>query len=308
MTRKISIDDLRKAVDGAYEEYKSIQKGEVDPRLSECNVDPKAFGVAVMLTDGTVVKKGDTTVKAPLGGIANLAVHTLLLQQLGVKELVKKAGKNCMSAAHALDLPMCAHGLRALSAVEPQNDPDGKFNLIMDNIINIMGSAPDMCDKLYEKLSAEAQNADVENKLAAAEYTLYDDAAPVIDEYIRLEAMRVDAEQLANFGATIAADGVNPVTKQICFDGTLSAPMVTLAAVHGNPDRNRRWLMKAGVPAVFSFGGLVLAIMPGVGAIAAYSPEVGKHGRSKKGARAVRYITEQLGYNVFGSARIEFVK
>lgn len=306
MIRKISISDLKKAVDEAYEKYKSIEKGEIDPRLD--NVDPKAFGISVMLADGTVINKGYTKVKSPLGHIANLAIHSLLLQQLGVKELVKKAGKVTNCALRAADIPVCPHAVRAYSAVEPQNDPDGKYDLIINNILNMTGSAPNLDDKLYEKLVKEADDKQVVNKFAQAGYTLYDDAEPSVRGFVKLEALQFTAEQIANFGATIAADGVNPVTNTICYDGALSAPLVTLAAIHGDADRNRRWLMKSGVPAVYSFGGLILAIMPGVGAIAAYAPAVGKHGRSKKGARAIRYITRELGYNVFGSARIEFVK
>lgn len=305
MVRKISLNDLRNAVDNAFEEYKSIEKGEVDPRLQ--NVDEKAFGITVMLTDGTVISKGDADVKAPLGNIAGLAVHAQLLQQYGVKELVKKAGKTCGCAVRKLDLSVSPHGVRAFSAVEPQNDFDGKYDIIINNLINMMGSAPVFDDKLYETLAKEIDAENYVDKLASVDYELYDAAEPSVKGYAKLEALKASTKQLANFGATIAADGVNPANNQVVFDGSLSAPLTTIAAVHGKPYRNRRWLLKSGVPAVFSFGGLVLAIMPGVGAIAAYSPEVGKHGRSKKGARAVRYITNAIGYNVFGSARIEFV-
>lgn len=304
MERKISIEDLQKAVDMAYEEYKSIDKGEVDPRLD--NVDPKAFGIAVMLTNGKMFTKGDTKVAAPIGDIANLAVHAVLLQQYGAEGLTKKAGKASCCCGQ-LDVPVCPHGIRAVSAVTPQDDPDGKYDVIMDTVINMMGDSPVLDDKLYEKLQKEVADADVENKLAAAGYTLYDEAGRSINTYIKLESLQATAEQMAAFGATIAADGMNPATKTAAFDGELAAPLTTLAAIHGNPDRNRRWLMKSGVPAVWGFGGLIVAIMPGVGAIAAYAPAVGKHGRSKKGSRAVRYITHALDYNVFGSARIEFV-
>lgn len=307
MARKISIKDLENAVYGAYEEYKSLKEGEVDPRVAD-ESKGNSFGISVVLTDGTVISKGDTTVPAALGDIANFAVHTVLLQQLGAEGLAKKAGKTSSFAVHKLHLPVSAHGLRATSAVTPQNDPDGKYDIILNNFINMAGSAPVFDDKLYTELRKEASEADVENKLAGIDYELYDDAQTAINVFTKLEALKVTTEQLATFGATIAADGVNPRNNQVVFDGELSAPMVTVAAAHGKPDRNRRWLLKAGVPAVYSFSGLILAIMPGVGAIAAYSPEVCKHGRSKKGSRAIAYITNALNYNVFSSARLEVVK
>lgn len=306
MSRKFTIDELKTAVNEAYEKYKDLDKGEVNPIVN--TVNPNAYGITVMLTDGTTVNRGDTNTAAALGDIANLAVHAVLLQQNTVKELYKKAGKTSTHEVRKLKLPVSAHGLRAYSAVIPQNDADGKYDIIADNLVNMLGSAPDLDDKLYENLTALCNKQDVINKLAAVGYELYDDANIAVNGYTKLESLTVTTTQLAQFGATIAADGRNPKTGEEVFDGTISAPLTTIAAIHGNTDRNRRWLLKAGVPAVFSFAGMVLAIMPGVGAIAAYSPEVGKHGRSKKGARAVAYITRAIGYNIFGSAKVEYDK
>lgn len=307
MSHKIKLDDLRAAVDSAYEEYKSIDKGAVDARV-QGKVSEDTFGITVMLTDGTTINKGDTEAIGALGDIASLAVHSMLLQQLGVKELIKKAGKTSSHTLRKMDLPMSPHGVRAVSALEPNGDSDGKYDLVINNIVDMMGSAPVLDDALYQKLMADVASADEENKLAEAEYTLYDEPQASMGIYARLQALGVNTQQLATFGATIAADGRNPINNAVVYDGTLSAPLVTIAAIHGNPTRNRRWMLKSGVPAVFSFAGLVLAIMPGVGAIAAYAPAVGKHGRTKKGARAVRYITAAMGYNVFGSTPVEVVK
>lgn len=307
MARKISLNDLNDAVTGAFEEYKSLKDGEVDPRVTGEAKD-NTFGISVVLTDGTVINKGDTDVPAALGDIANFAVHTVLLQQLGADGLAKKAGKTSTCAVRRLHLPVTAHGLRATSAVTPQNDGDGKYDILLNNLIDMAGSAPVFDDKLYTELKKEVREADVENKLAEADYTLYDDTQTAIDVYTKLEALKVTTEQLATFGATIAADGVNPRNNQVVFDGELSAPMVTIAAAEDTPDRTRRWLLKAGVPAVYSFSGLILAIMPGVGAIAAYAPRVCTHGHSKKGSRAIAHITKAIDYNVFGSARLEVVK
>lgn len=306
MVQKITLDALNKAVNSAYEEYKNLEKGQVDSRLE--NVDPNAFGVTVMLNDGTTINCGDTDTKAPLGAIANLAVHSLLLQQYGVKELIKKAGKTSGHRLRKLGLSVSPHGVRAFSAVTPQNDFDGKYDIIIDNIINMMGSAPVLNDQLYEKMARTIDTENYVDQLASVDYTLYDDAERSAKGYARLEALTASTRQIAAFGATIANDGVNPWNGNVVYDKNLSAALVTMAAVHGNTDRNRRWLLKSGVPAVFSWGGMVLAIMPGIGAIAAYSPMVGKHGRSKKGARAVRYITAALGYNIFGSNTVEVEK
>lgn len=303
MERKISYNDLQKAVDGAYEEYKTLEKGAVDKRIAPyTNADD--YGVAMVLTDGRVIERGKTNVRAALGNIVALPVHAVLLQQLDVKSLIKKAGKTENAKLNAENVGVDPHTVRAISAVEPQNDADGKYNVIVNLLVSTLGNEPVLNDKLYESVAAENVSNNVENKFADANYELYDNAATVLDTYAKLGSLTVTATELATLGATIAADGVNPVTKEIVFDGEYSAPLTTIAAFGGDAVRCRREMLKSGVPEVYSYAGLVLAILPGLGAIAAYGPEVGKHGRSKKGVRAVRYITNAINYNVFASARV----
>ena len=60
MERKISYNDLKKAVEGAYEEYKNLEKGAVDKRLAAYS-DAKNYGVTIVLTDGRIGSAGTVT-------------------------------------------------------------------------------------------------------------------------------------------------------------------------------------------------------------------------------------------------------
>lgn len=307
MERFISLADLQKTVDNAYETYKNVAEGNTDPRVKSNN--DKAFGISVMLTDGTVVNRGDVGESSPLGRIATVASHVLLLQQNKPEELVRKSGVcRCYGMkAKKPDIPVSPHGIRAVSAIEPQNDSDGKWDIMIDNIINLAGDAPVLDDALYERLKKALADADTINKLAEAEYTLYDDAASAIDLYARLASLDVTVEQAATIGATIAADGRNPKTGNNAFDGSIAANVVATVA-RGPHHEGRGWMMIVGIPAQSSFGGLILAILPGFGAIAAYSPELDVNGVSIKAAKAIKYIANTLHLNVYSSARVSVKK
>ena len=307
MERKISFGDVQVAVTEAYEAYKSIKEGTVDSRIDV--KDPKAFGISIVLTDGTVVNKGDTDVLSALGDITKIPTHVILLSQNSPEELVKKAGVcRCHGRkAEKPRIPVSAHGVRAVSAIVPQNDPDGKMDIIVSNIESLMAAAPVLDDKLYETLKKEVADANTIDTIAAADYTLYDQADIALDIYTKLVALQATAEQAATLGATIAADGRNPKNGQEVFDGKISANVTALVA-RGPHREGRAWMMEVGVPAKSSFGGLVLAIMPGFGAIAAYSPELDENGVSVKAAKAVKYIANKLQLNVYASARVEVVK
>lgn len=307
MERKISVADLRKAVDEAYEAFKSVKEGEVDPR--NIDADPKRFGITVVLPDGTVINKGDTEVKSPLGSISKVPLSTILFTQNTPMELIKKSG---LCPCHKLpekpkNLMFSAHGVRAFSAVEPTGDPESKWNIYENQMIDLMGSAPELDVKVYEILKKEAADNDLENKLAADGYYLYDNAALSVDLYLKALSMTASTEQLATMGATIAADGVNPVTRKQVFDGAITQNVVALMAAKGPHKMRTPWLVGAGIPAKNSFGGAILGVIPGVMAIAAYSPELNVAGVSVKAARAIMSVMQKLDISIFASAKVQFV-
>lgn len=305
MERKIAIADLRRAVDEAYEKFKSEKGGTVDPRLQ---ADAKDFGIAVVLAKGgEVIKKGDADTPSPLGAVANVNSDAVLLQQIGQEELIKKMGfgKCCQQKP---DLPgICPFCLRTLSAIDPANDPDSKWNLLIGNLINMMGSAPELDDKLYIAMKAELVKEGAEDAIAKAQWYLYDNTANALDLYTRMGAMRATALQAATFMATIAADGICPANGQIAYDGHLSCRIVRRIAALGMGCGTPFWMMKTGLPAKASFGGLVAGVLPGGYGIAAYGPALDDKGVSLKAAQAVKYIQDQLDICVYDSARPEFV-
>lgn len=311
MTRKINFADLQAAVDEAYEKFRSDDNGTVDVHIE--GVDADTFGISVVLADGTMISKGAAKTAVPMGNIIGIPVHTVLLTQNSTDELAKKSGK-CPCSWTGGQKPakpqtsFCAHGLRAISAVAPQNDPEGKWDIMSNMLTSLMGSPAELDDKLYQKLGQEAVSENVENALADAGYTLYDDAPIAINLYTKAAAMKATAEQLATMGATIAADGVNPVTKEQVFDGAIAAPIVSLMATKALHHMTTPWMLQAGLPAKNGFGGAVFGVLPGVFGIAAVAPKLNPVGVSVKAAHALKYIMEKLQLSVYSSAKVEIVK
>lgn len=304
MERKISLANIQKAVENAFENFKSINEGQVDPRME--NVDTKKFGISVVLTDGTTINKGDTKVASPLGRIALVPTHVELLTQLTPDELVAKAGVACGNKKKEhkpKHLAVSPHGVRAVSVVQPTGDRDGKMDIMVNNILSLVGSPVEFDDKLYERLTKINDDNKVVDTIAQAEYSLYDDGATSVDLWTRLVSLGATTEQLATMGATIAADGRNPITGDIAFDGKIAQNVVATMA-RGIHHESRAWMMTVGLPAANSFGGAIVAVMPGFGAIAAYSPSLDANGLSVKAARAIKEIANELQLNVFASARV----
>lgn len=312
MERTIKLSDLRNVVDEAYEQFKSIKEGTADSDFSKGG---DGFGVTLTLVDGTEVSKGDTETPFTLGSIVKVPLSVELLSQYGADELVKKSGR-CGCCHHNGDgkvkkpegLAVSAHGVRAVSAVEPSGDPEGKMDVIISRIVAMTGSEPVLDDTVYKKRKAAVAAENTVDRLAEAGYYLYDDAALSIDIYAKLESLTMTTRQVAMMGATVAADGRNPVNGVPAFDGAISQNVMAMMAVHGPHKLNKAWLVMTGLPAKSGRGGGMLAILPGVLAIAAYSPELNEMGTSVKAARAIAYIAKKLDLNAFASAKVRVEK
>ena len=301
MDRVIKLSDLREAINEAYDEYKNLEEGTVDPRVKDA--DPDNFAISVALPDGTMINKGETQVIFPMGQISRIPVTSLRVEQK------MEQGPGAPGACHAIkkpvdmpDIPFGARGIRAISKLEPKGDPDSKWNFIVNRLIALIGSTSTLDVKLYEALKKEFADADAAGIIDRSNFKLADDTKQSIDLYLRGLAMYVNTQQLAEMGDTIVADGVNPFTRQNVYDGVLSQQVVARLALKSH--KLRRFIMRTGLPAAAGFGGGVVGVLPGVMAIAAYSPRLCEHGVSIRAARAIAYIMNKLNLSVFASAKV----
>lgn len=313
MDRIIKTSELRDAVYEAYEEFKNLKEGNVDARLGD--VDEDRFGISIALADGTVINKGDCDVAFPLGQLSRVPVTTLRVEQKAKQEAIKEAKDgnaeecHCMAKKNAQerpDIPFSPRGIKAISKLQPVGDFDSKWNFIENRMISLAGSAPQLDIKLYETLKSQAAQAKVVDTINTDGFKLADDAAQSVDLYLRANAMTVNAQQLAEMGATILADGVNPFTRQIVYDGELSQRIIARMTMKNH--KLHRFIMKTGIATASGFGGGVLAILPGVFSIAAYSPRLCERGNSIKSMRAIAYIMNKLNLSMFGSAKVVIEK
>lgn len=308
MDRIIKFSDLQDRVQHVYNRFKDDQRGQLDSRIA--GSDAADFGIVVTLTDGRTIKYGQTDKQVALAGMAKTVATTVLANQLNKShDLARKIkGGACISGGakeKKPHIPTSPLGIRILSAIEPTGDSDGKWDMIIDSLINLTNGTPTLDEELYKYLCGENKEANTENTIAEAEYTLWDDAPIAIDLYTRLKSMKVSAEELATMAATIAADGYNPVTKQNVFDGANAASIVSFMAAHGPHHMSLPWLVRTGLPAQTSYAGTMFGVVPGLFGVAAYSPLVNEGGVSSRSAHALAHLMKELGISALGSERIK---
>ncbi|WP_302961433.1 glutaminase A [uncultured Adlercreutzia sp.] len=318
MVTTLSFDQISSAVRDAYNACKGVTGGQnahYIPYLA--NIDSNLFGISLCLPDGRIVSVGDTDYRLGIESVSKVHTAILAMEQAGTKTVLNDIGADAtglpFNSIFAIllenDRPSTplvnAGAIAACSLVDPHGDAEGKWKAIFDNMTALLGSEPVLIDELYRSESA----TNFENRSIAwllREYDrLYDDPTMALDLYTRQCSLGVTAEQLAVSAATIAADGVNPVTKKRVFDASISPKIVALMSSVGFYEHSGDWLYTTGLPAKTGVGGAVIGVMPGLFGVCAFAPPLDDAGNSVKAQAALKHLMNSLNLNVFSNTHFD---
>ena len=201
-----------------------------------------------------------------------------------------------------------AGAIAACSLVKPHGDADGKWKAIFDNMTALLGSKPQLIDELYHSESATNFDNRSITWLLQEYGRMYDDPEMSLDLYTRQCSLGVTAEQLAISAATIADDGVNPLTKKRVFGAALTSKVVALMSAVGFYEHSGDWLYATGLPAKTGVGGAVIGVMPGLFGVCAFAPPLDDAGNSVKAQAALKHLMKSLNLNVFSNTHFDLVE
>jgi hypothetical protein len=123
------------------------------------------------------------------------------------------------------------------------------------------------------------------------------------DIYTRQCSVGVNTRDLAMMAATLANNGVNPVTGRRVLDAVHVPGLLAVMATAGLYDDTGQWLFKTGLPAKSGVGGGLIAVSPGNWGIAVISPPLDAAGNSVRAQRAIADISAALGGNPYAVGR-----
>lgn len=318
--KKITVAQIKEAVNEAYNACKSNTEGknaDYIPYLA--NIDSNLFGISVCLPNGQVIEEGDSDYKFGIESVSKVHTAILVLRQYGPQELLDKIGADAtglpfnsifailLENDHPSTPLVNAGAITADSMVKPAGNSGEKWKAIVENITDLCGSAPQLIEELYQSESATNFNNRSITWLLKNYNRIYDDPDMSLDLYTRQCSLGITARQLSICGATIANDGLNPVTQKQVFDPGLASKIVSLIATVGFYEHTGDWMYTSGIPAKTGVGGGVMGIMPGVFGISAFAPPLDGSGNSVKAQLSIKYIMNKLGLDVFNGNRVTVV-
>jgi hypothetical protein len=115
------------------------------------------------------------------------------------------------------------------------------------------------------------------------------DPTDAVDVYFQQCSISVRCVDLALMGATLANQGMNPVTGERAIEDEHVENVLSVMASCGMYNFSGGWLYNVGMPAKSGVAGGVLAVLPGQLGIGVFSPRLDEQGNS---ARALRVCEE----------------
>jgi glutaminase len=124
-----------------------------------------------------------------------------------------------------------------------------------------------------------------------------------LDVYFKQCSIKVNCRQLSTMGATLANNGINPVTGKKALKAKYIPNVLSVMASCGMYDYSGEWIYNVGLPAKSGVGGAVLAVLPGQLSISVYSPLLDKKGNSVIGVDFCKTIADRFSLHLYKTPR-----
>ncbi len=307
------VEDLSAA---AYERYRGLDDGEVAdyiPILAAA--DPALFGLSVMAVTGASHDIGDSDHAFSIQSVSKAFVYALVCEKYGHEVVKERVGVNNtglpFNSVMALELndghpmnPMVNAGAIATTALMPGETPAEQWELIRSGLSAFAGRQLVMDGEVYASEMATNTRNKALARLLESYGRLDADPLEMVDIYTRQCSLLVTAHDLAVMGATLADGGVNPITDEQVVSAEVCQDTLAMLASSGMYERSGEWLFEIGLPAKSGVAGGIVAVVPGKGAVGAFSPRLNSAGNSVRGQRAIAYLSRGLGLNLFASKAV----
>jgi glutaminase len=305
--------DYQALVDGVLSDAESYRgHGDVPsqiPALAE--VDVKKLGIAIALADGSTYVAGDADEPFSIQSISTIFTLSLTLGHIGAAlwnhvgrepagspfnalvQLEEQKGKPRNPLTNAGAIVVC-------DRLIGRDTPDDAVEEILAFLRERSGDdGVSICARVA---MSESKAGSLNRSLAhflASYGNLQNPVEDVLSVYFRQCAIAMSCRQLAKAALYLAFDGTDPVTRQEICIPSRSRRINALMLTSGHYDNSGDVAFRIGLPGKSGSGGGILATVPGIGAVAVWSPGLNAARTSLAGLVALEKLVERTGWSVF---------
>jgi glutaminase len=280
------------------------------PELAKGRAD--AAGLAVFNLSSGPASAGDTKSPFTMQSVSKVVSLALALTVLGEEKVFSAVGMAALAdpfnsimrlesdAPHRPHNPLINSGAIVVLSLLPWRDGAEKLEAVRDMAARLMGKKSVEIDTAV--YLSEKQTGDRNRALAwflKSVGNLEGDVEEILDVYFRQCSLTADCEDLAVLGATLAADGRNPLTGEQAAAPGVARVVRTIMATCGMYDGSGEFAVSVGIPAKSGVGGGISAAVPGKLGIGSWGPSLDKRGNSVAGLAMLKRLSEELNLRIY---------
>ena len=280
------------------------------------HADPAWFGIALITVDGHVYQVGDSQHTFTIQSISKAITYGLALEDNGISAVLRKvdvepSGEafNSISLESGTGRPrnpmLNAGAIATVGLLRGDNGAD-KFGRLLKCFENYLGRTVRIDPAVYQSEKSTGHRNRAIAYLLRNSNIIEADPDDVLDAYFKQCSILVSCQDLALIGATLANDGVNPITGVRALRSPYVAKTLSVMSSCGMYDYSGAWVYEIGMPAKSGVGGGIVAVLPGQFGLAVFSPRLDDRGNSTRGIAVCREISGDFGLHPFhtGSALV----
>nr|WP_256441438.1 glutaminase [Ancylobacter radicis] len=309
-----AVPDLDQTVRDIAEEMRARpDRGEVATYIPElANVDPGAFGIAVVDAEGHVAAAGDCDMAFSIQSISKVFTLTLALGKIGDR-LWRRVGREPSGSAFNSIVQLEAeHGIprnpfinagaiAVTDAILSGHQPREALGEIL-RFLQFIAEDPNI--SIDEKVAASEQRTGFRNRALANYMMAFDVLENPVDYtlgvYFHHCAIAMTCRQLAMAGRFLMHGGRNPSTGFSVVSPERARRINAVMLTCGHYDGSGEFAYRVGLPGKSGVGGGILAVAPRKASIAVWSPGLDASGNSHLGRIALEMLTQRMGWSIFG--------
>ena len=281
------------------------------PELTKVN--PGNLGMVLTTVDGHQYSYGDTGIEFTIQSVSKPFVYGMAIQEYGVQKVLEKISvEPSGDAFNSISLypnsgrpfnPMINAGAITATSMIWQLYKEETFSKILETFSIYAGSSLKIDESVYNSESTTGhRNRAIAHLLRNFDILQMDVDAP-LDTYFKQCSINVNCRQLSIMGATLASNGVNPLTGKKALRSKHIPNVLSVMATCGMYDSSGEWIYNVGLPAKSGVGGAVMAVLPGQLSIAVYSPLLDEKGNSVFGVDICKRIAECFSLHLYKTPR-----
>jgi len=317
LSADLTAEDYKRVVNEAYARFKDVKEGanaDYIPILA--TVPSEMFGIALVTRDGEIYAAGEQKYEFSIQSVSKPFTASLIMAEQGPKVLREKIGVEPtglpFNSKIALELyedrsvnPLVNAGaIAAVSLVEANSEKE-RWKKVLGNIEDYAGRDLKVLEEVYDSEYETAWSNRAIANLLFNYGRLYSEPEEALRVYTRQCSIGINTRDLGIMGATLANEGVNPITDKKVLDREDVPELLAIMATAGFYDESGEWMYRSGLPAKTGVGGGIVAVVPGKFAIATFSPPLNPAGNSVRGLKAINYIAGELGVGLYGPNKSE---